>query len=167
MSGPQRCGRCLVRVPPATFMHDCAGKGLEADHYVSRLEGQLERLGVWLTQNGFDPQGREDCVAATVRFLGAKPERKVTICQDCDGPPEGSILGIMIVQRHGSGSVRLGIVHREKCPNASAEGDPERNADGLTPAEEKAARLAAGRCGECGSGDGHYRDCSRHRHNKF
>jgi len=46
-----RCGRCLVKVSPATFLHDCAGAGLGADHYVSRLEAELGRLGMWLTQN--------------------------------------------------------------------------------------------------------------------
>lgn len=46
-----RCGRCLAPVGAKTFLHDCAGDGLEAAHYVKRLEGELGRLGEWLSQN--------------------------------------------------------------------------------------------------------------------
>jgi len=42
----------------------------------------------------------------------------------------------------------------------------KRNAEGRTPEEESESRIKAGRCGECGSTVGHYRDCSRHRNNK-
>jgi predicted HAD superfamily Cof-like phosphohydrolase/BMFP domain-containing protein YqiC len=40
-----RCGRCLIKVPKTTFLHDCAGKGLGIDHYVSQLENEVDRLG--------------------------------------------------------------------------------------------------------------------------
>lgn len=42
--------------------------------------------------------------------------RKVTVCASCDGVSENSILGILLVKKHGKDLVRLGVVHRPECP---------------------------------------------------
>jgi hypothetical protein len=49
-------------------MHDCAGQGLDADHYVRRLEAELDKLGTFLSK-GFEPKGRESAVDATIRIM--------------------------------------------------------------------------------------------------
>lgn len=41
-----------------------------------------------------------------------------------------------------------------------AEQDEPRNAAGRTEAEERAARIKAGRCPDCGSAVGHYKGCA-------
>jgi predicted HAD superfamily Cof-like phosphohydrolase len=67
-----RCGRCLLKVPEKTFMHDCSGEGLEPDHYVSRLEGHLEDLGRGLSSLEIEPKGRESGVDAALRVVAAQ-----------------------------------------------------------------------------------------------
>lgn len=47
--------------------------------------------------------------------------RKVTICTSCDGPPENSVLGILLVKKHGTDLVFLGVVHRPGCPELEPE----------------------------------------------
>ena len=43
-----RCGICLLPVKKL-FLHDCGDK--LSSHYVERLKNELERLGVWLSDN--------------------------------------------------------------------------------------------------------------------
>lgn len=66
-----RCGICLIQIPPGTFMHDCVGEGLARNHYVKRMEFELERLGRGITGMGIEPEGREAAVDAVLRVLGS------------------------------------------------------------------------------------------------
>jgi hypothetical protein len=57
-------------VPPDTFLHDCAGQGLGAEHYVERLEAELDRLGTHLLKHGTLPiRGKGVAVDAAIRVL--------------------------------------------------------------------------------------------------
>jgi hypothetical protein len=51
-------------------------------------------------------------------------EIRVTVCRACDGPPTNSVLGQLLIKKHGTNLVKLGVVHRPQCPNLEDKEEP-------------------------------------------